>query len=725
MKNREKRDLYRKVINYLISNNLMPAISILKELAGITQSEETLGVLEQEEQIYEQMVQYFIKNAPDPQREALKDDIRRKLFSFADILFSKALSSDSHDNLYMQRKRYSKGAGITAGNIAELDKTIKELSKDNLRTFETVMDKLFYNIWLCDKFNKTQIDVLKSYVLDPESSHSLSSVIVSAIILNTLEKFQQDNWMLLADIYQSQIPQLWQRALFGMMLIIIRFDHRLELYPETGSRLKLLASGHEFIDHLEKVAVQLVRTGDTEKVTRKIQEEIIPEMMKLAPKIQDKLNQDQLIQDETGEEKNPDWEKFFEDSPEIYEKMEELNKLQSEGVDLFADTFMRLKNFPFFQFVSNWFFPFDHKHPSLHEPEENGYGSVSVAEFLEIFSETPFMCNSDKYSFSFNILNMPEEQKRMLLGAITGEMKEMIKVHDSDELVKKIKGEEVFHQYAQDIYRFFKVHPSNSETEDPFSMQRQLYQCKVLKPIFEQNLYLARRIGEYYFQQDHFQHAVNVFTFLENEPQESPELFQKLAYCWQMTGDIDKALSYYKKAELFDSNALWNLRKIAWCYHLKSDTDAAIKAYKQAEIIAPDSYQIKRNIGNLYLQKEQIDEALHYYIKAEDLDKGNENSIRPVAWALFLKGELEAAEYHYEQIMDKDFNHNDLLNFGHVKFAKNELSAAHNLYKQSFMHRNNSPDSFVESFDNDRIHLEKLGVKPYEIAFMLDAVLSL
>ena len=722
MNTKQKRELYRRTISDISDNQLTEVFQRLKELALITSSGAEIAEIELEEEIYGQMIRYFILDAPDPKRDVLQNTMRKKLYSLTDNLFIRSLSAQPHDQWYIQRKKYYKGEFFKEQDLTELGNLIADANGMSLDSTEERLEKLFLSIWMSSGLTDYQLKTLKQYLTGGRHDITLGSVIVTALILHALEKFSSEVWMLLADIYESKTCQFWQRALMGMVLTIIRFDHRLNLYPEIENRLHLLSADEQFIGHLEKVSIQLVRTGDTEKVTRRIQEEIIPEMMKLAPKIQDKLSLDQMIKDEGGEEKNPDWEEFFEESPGIFEKMEELNKLQSEGVDLFISTFSKLKHFPFFHNSANWFLPFSHRHPGLIPSDTDDTQAEALRSFFEVFERFPVMCNSDKYSFSFNLVTMPEEQTQMITGALSGEMGEMIKLTESDGLLSSSTGTEVFHQFAQDLYRFFRVHPAHQETEDPFSMKKQLYQCSVTEKLFSQFPVLARRLGEYYFHHEHYDDAIILFSATEKEPQDNPELFQKLAYAWQMSGNLDKALDYYKKAELFDSNALWNLKKIAWCYHLQNNLDEAISAYREAERLAPDSVQIKLNIGNLLLQKGNWDEALFYYLDAEAMSPDNAKTLRPVAWCLFLKGELEASASYYGQIMEKAFNHNDLLNFGHVKFALSEKSEAFNLYRQSLKHRKNNRESFIDAFMSDKTHLIRLGLATHDIAFMLDAV---
>ena len=48
------------------------------------------------------------------------------------------------------------------------------------------------------------------------------------------------------------------------------------------------------------------------------------------------------------EDKNPEWETFFKESPDVYNKLEEFTNLQMEGADVFLGAFAMLKQFDFF-----------------------------------------------------------------------------------------------------------------------------------------------------------------------------------------------------------------------------------------------------------------------------------------------------------------------------------------------------------------------------------------
>lgn len=715
---------YTGILKSIASNRLIDAMTDLQMFAIETDADSVNITIEGERRLYEQMLGFFVKDAFDPARETFRDELCRRLLGHADGLFVRALSPTPAHQYHVWRYRLKDGLSTLDADLNTLEGWPTGFGNLSPAEQESRLDRIFHGIWHSESLTPDHLRRITETAVDEAFSDGPGVVLVTALILRGLDKFSPEVWMALAGLYETQTHQIWQRALLGMLLILIRHNHRLHLYPIIGKRLELLAETDSFTTQFELAATQLIRTGDTEKVSKRIQEEILPEMMKLAPKIQQQMNLDQLINDEMGEEKNPEWEKFFEDSPGIYQKMEELNQLQQQGADLFINTFSQLKTYPFFRIAINWFIPFKASHPALVPGFIDEATNNRLLEFFDIFGQFPVMCNSDKYSFCFNMSGMPEQQRNMMIGALSGEVAEALKLQADQELISDTAGAAVFHQFTQDLYRFLRVHPARRETVDVFSDQSQLYECQPISRLLDQNPHLARRIGEFYFQSEHYQHAIELFARPEQEPQDNPELFQKIAYAWQMCGNLDLALEYYRKAELFDSNALWNLRKIAWCYHLQNKIPEAIATYREAERLDPDSVQIKLSIGNLCLQNNDWSGALNAYREAELLQPDRDKTLRPVAWCLFLQGDLEAAAHYYQRIFEGHPNHNDLLNYGHVRLALNEKTLAYTLYQQSLSHRQSSPEAFVESFVNDTPHLIRLGVSSADAAFMLDAIIQ-
>src|SRR6056297_1969714 len=108
----------------------------------------------------------------------------------------------------------------------------------------------------------------------------------------------------------------------------------------------------------------------------------MPELWKMRSTLEDKLNIEDLLKDKMLEDKNPEWERVFQDTPGLYDKMEEFSNLQMEGSDVFLSAFAMLKRFPFFNEINNWFLPFY---------KENYYFAETFSEVKEGFDSSAFL----------------------------------------------------------------------------------------------------------------------------------------------------------------------------------------------------------------------------------------------------------------------------------------------------------------------------------------------
>ena len=103
---------------------------------------------------------------------------------------------------------------------------------------------------------------------------------------------------------------------------------------------------------LRAITLKFIISRETEKITRKLQDEIIPDMMKLNSSLAKKINLNDLTPDKLGDEMNPEWKNaFMENDEEINKKLMEFNELQKDGADVLHSAFIHLKDYPF---SGNW-----------------------------------------------------------------------------------------------------------------------------------------------------------------------------------------------------------------------------------------------------------------------------------------------------------------------------------------------------------------------------------
>jgi tetratricopeptide (TPR) repeat protein len=504
-----------------------------------------------------------------------------------------------------------------------------------------------------------------------------------------------------------------ERATTGIVLFLRKYNNRLHLYPGLIERLNLLAEDPKFIHRIRHILLQFILSRETEKITQKIKEELLPEMMKIGPKIRDKIKLDDWLSDAGMEDKNPEWQSLFEEAG-LQDKLQEFSELQMEGADVMHSSFIHLKNYPFFNEPSNWFLPFALPGDAI--------GNNEMMKLASVLSVSTLLCNSDKYSFFLSVSQMPESYRKMMIGqfsAESGAIKNMLK-EDLQDSSKTINYRT--RQYIQDLYRFYKLHPRKKDFEDIFEIKPEFYKVPLINRLIEDNDSLLI-IGEYYFNKNYFEEANDIFSMLLLSDPNNDILYQKKAYCLQMTGKLEEALDAYQKAELLNANNSWTIKKLAYCYRILKSPKEALHYYKKAEQLNPDNLSIQLNIGHCYMELKEYDQALKYYFKVEYLTKNKGKAWRPIGWCSFLAGKYPQALDYFNRMIESNPNSTDYLNAGHVQFVLGKNKEALRLYRLAWEKSALSQAEFMDTFSHDVPDLLQAGVNEDDIPFILDSLL--
>ena len=732
MTEKEQNIQYALICHHLTERKLKPAFDQLETL--ITKSEQPLLLDEWRnlEQTYSYMLKYTVEGIKDPERQKIYRGLIVSSFNLLDKVYDGVRQKYS-SSLEFEKKRSFESRIDFGGFLSELENfeldddlenllseadVLREKSMSDATELQDKFVRLFYHIWFANTLSDEESTFLKSFYQSELIAVPYKSFITSSVLLSLIRYFDTKKFSVLFDAYENEFPEISQRAMIALLLAIYQYDDRLEFYPSITSRLKLLNEHPDFKRNLETVIIQFIRSKETEKIQKKITDEIIPEMIKISPNLKDKINLDSLMDESLGEDKNPEWEKIFEDSPGLMNKMEEFSEMQMEGADVFMSSFSMLKMFPFFSEFTNWFMPFFTSNPEIGNSID--LNDEVNSRFIKAIDLAPILCNSDKYSFCFSLKNLPAENREFMAEGMKAEMDQFSELQDDEALTDPgKKAGLVSNQYIQDLYRFYKLHPRKSGFEDIFSWRFDFHNKKTLGEILKEDETILRNIAEYYFSKNYYREAAEVFDYLL-KLEKSGELYQKLGYCYQQLNDFDTALETYKKAELYDLNRKWNLNKIALCYRNLKQPEKALEYYREAEKLEEDNLNIQLNIGHCLLELGKFEEALKSYFKVEYLAPGNKKVWRPIGWCSFLVGKKQQAEKYFQKLVDDEPNKHDLMNMGHVQWSLGKRKVALDFYKQSINYGRFTESEFFKVFEDDLPHLIEQGIDSDDVPIMLD-----
>ncbi len=734
MTEKQLKNKYREICDNLAARRLKPAFDLLEKLIhdnGLVTFTDEYRKLEE---TYHYMLKYTVEGIQDPERQKIYRKLIVSVYELADKV-NEALRIKYSSSVEYEKKRVFEEniirdfpGALSALEDFYLDKELKSLiesgeikttdPKEEAQNHQKEVVRLFYHFWFSNELSSEEATFLKAFFSSTQILDSYKAFIVSALMMSLQRYFCPEKFNMLFELYDSEDNEINQRALTALLVNFYRYDSRMQYYPAITGRLKMLNEEPGFKRNLERIIIQFIRSKETEKIQKKIKDEIIPEMIKISPNLKDKINLDSLMDDSSLDDKNPEWEEIFKDSPGLMDKMEEFSELQMEGADVFIGSFSMLKLFPFFNEITNWFIPFFADNPQIAEGIDVNNNLTQT--FIKTIDSAPILCNSDKYSFCLSIQNLPEDNREFMAQGMKAEMDQFNEIGKDEEMTSPGKQAEfISNQYIQDLYRFYKLHPRKSGFDDIFNWRFDFHNSETIGAILKEDPKILRNIAEYYFGKNYFDEAVEIYNYLLTF-EKSGEIYQKIAFCYQKMGIYTRALENYKKAELYELNKLWNLKKIALCYRNLKQPANALEYYRQAEKLDPENLNIQLSIGHCLLELEKFEEALKCYFKVEYLSPGNKKVWRPIGWCSFVSGKKEQAGKYFQKLIDDSPNQHDLMNMGHVEWSLGNRKEALDFYKKSIEKKDFTEPEFFDVFEEDLHFLLEQGVDAEDVPIMLD-----
>lgn len=721
------RNIHKRIEKLLCQSRMKEAIDeILSQISEESNWQIYTQIVEIQN-AYSYMLEYMRKGMPDPNRETLFREMVGKLLIINDLI---ALQSSTqtlysqHSKIYnnnidtrsIQMKFAENRANREVLNLVPSNQSgnvNKQLSKEH----EELLHRTFYNLWTINNWDRNKSNDIYELLTNKEIALNDRATLLSAITLGLMQCFEEQRAILLCRLSHCDETEISIRALVGLIITIIQFDKRIEYYPQLRTALESLNDDNVISTRIRNIQIQLLRCRETQKIDRKMREEIIPAMLKNPNLGSGKLGVD-IMKEIDEEEQNPEWKAWIEQD-NIKDKLDEMARWQIEGADVYMSTFSQLKRYPFFEELCNWFRPFDCEAPQLAEivPKE----AAKNKTLLGAICSSRFFCNSDKYSFCLTFGQIPKEQREMMMQQL-GESKEAAEdgPDTSSSIPKEKDAELTSNQYIQDLYRFFKLSRHKREFSDPFLQSLNLLDSSNL--LFLINDFQAiLHTFNYLIDKEYYAEAINAGTKYENESSHcDAQFYQKLGYAHQKEGNIKKAIAYYTKADIISPDSLWTMRHIAQCYRLSGDYENALHYYTATQEIAPDNLTLLLQMGECMAMLKRYNEAFELFFKVEYLNPSSTRATRAIAWCSFLAGKEEQARNYYTKLtQSKKAGFEDYLNAAHVEFTSNHTERAIELYDTARI-KCGSLDKLLEAIDNDRVILIEHGANEFELQLLRD-----
>lgn len=631
---------------------------------------------------YEYMLKYFLTGAEDPGREEMLADLKAQLFELADMTDRRRLLPLSADTYFATRRILDYRHATMADLLIEYQKETETQKAWLTPKIEELLSTIFQNIWTLEIGRAEDLRLARDFALQMEQTdRMLPMMIVAALYMGLNAWYDHHKLLTLISIYESTLSEVVAaRSLTAILLIVSQYRDRVEADRQVKIRLQGLSESLITYRRLREVVRLLLRARDSERISAKMQSELLPGMMNIDPQILRKLQEEADVNPEELLGQNPEWEEMLEKSG-MTEKLREFMDLQMEGADVMLLPFSNLKSFPFFGNVANWFLPFNSR---LSRFEKSDLKDLLQEDspLAEVLHVDRMMCDSDKYSFVFGLESMPSEKRQAFANHIKASSQQLQEMRES---LPKGSGTPEFDQeadkFVRNIYRFFKLNPKRGEYADPFESFPDFADLPVLGAIIQEEE-IVELIATFYFKRGYYQNAVPMLRRLISKQGGDYHLWEKLGYSLERIGGHDKeVLECYAKAELFNPDSKWlNLRlgnvysrlgnwKLAEEYLLKSLADTS------------DPAELRR-MASVCTHQQKYDEALKYLYKSEYLVPGDISTLIEISRLEMLEGNFEKALKRVESLPEKDLPVEGILLKGHLEFLRGDYRRAADNYRK-------------------------------------------
>lgn len=680
---------------------------------------------------YQRMVEYMMKGFQDPEREKLYRQLLCRIYRIIENLdiswrcknqniYVEAFQKTNHLNMshvFIQDvlERFVSDVAMLS---LEPEETSQTHSDELYQRHAAFTDRLFNALFISLQWNSADEQFYTKLLLSPTVDIIDQQLMVSAISLACMNMFDIHKLNVLAAVcQQAEDVKLRQRALVGLMFSMN--DHPLFAEEQQAIINQLTDNGEnqDAIRELQKLQIQVFYCMNAEEDNRKIQNDIMPSIMKNNNFTITRHGIEEKEDDPMEDILNPDAaDKAME---ELEESIQQMVKMQQNGSDVFFGGFKQMKRYPFFDDFSNWFCPFYSKHPRLQNIRER----IKLEAFLNKFNQNNPFCDSDKYSFVYAFSSIVDQlpegiRETFYTGGDMGE--EMFNTSN-------LKPTYVRHRYLQDLYRFFRIYKYRNELENPFGKEDEatsnVSAFFLTLPVFDDDKFhaLKNNLGTFFYKQKRYE-ELRLLLSTYNDEENTNYLFLKAS------SDIKSGL-YEKAADVLeqilskgdDTGALKSYARVSM---LLERYQQAADSYRKLQLLIPDQKNYLLNEALALLQLGQKQEAVEKVYQCDFQYPNDESVQRVLAWVLLNSGKVEQAVDIYHRLLEQDPIYEDYVNAAYGVWILGDVSTAVSYFQQSLnlLSEGKNASSLKQEINKDRQLLMDHGIAPIDLHIMLGLI---
>lgn len=708
------------------AGRLAEAIDTVRALPSSVRDYTITSDLDRAAEHYRYMLRYFADGASDPGRRDSYDELRADLRRIVDRCTRRMMAESTSSLYYNTLRTLGVHPERTIADAATERQKIREQlaatfdinnAAAELRRRNNACEiELFERIWTV--FPMTGDDRLTVRSLlesDSAADHNLRMRLIAAAGLGLMEFYDTARFELLADVLDTSADEREALAATCWILLAL-FRYRKRRHPHSvRARIKAASEHPLWQRRVRSVYLELLRSRDTERVTRQVRDEMMPDIMRLGKDIFNR-NIPAVDENDSGEiEINPEWEEKMRQTG-LYDRMREFSEMTSEGADIFMGAFSHLKNYPFFNRIQGWFTPFDEGDSDVSAALEG-----EMASLVDMLTRMPMPCDNDKFSILFSLQATPADKREIVARQIDSNRHAM---EQNGMLDNADAGNTAaVRAYVQNIYRFYKLYNRRTEFFDPFARGIFLQDIDLLDSAVRNadTLYAA---AELLFKIHAWDDARQCYQLLGDIEEPSAEIYQKTAYCLEQTGRYAEAAEHYGYSDLMDGTNAWTLTRLAHTLSQSGQPERALNVLERLVAMKPDDNDVRHRMAYTLIQCGKYDRAsaLLRELAGSDVSAADRTLLRALAWSTFVAGDADASRGYYHEILARGAAAEDYLNMGHLAWAESRMADAIRLYRRYTVEAGCDLAALERAIRDDMPALAAYRLNLSDLPLILDAI---
>ena len=731
-----KEDTFNEIAGQLLSHRLGKAIKMMDNFLLSHPGHPATEPFHLYASHYELLKGYWTSGYDDPQRDQLYQDLLHRFYVLMAAMTQHECNRRSSYRSTIRRMalQFRKDWSLTAvkGELENFvsDMALLSLEPENVQAeksrtlyeqHQRLLCHLFNYMLTSELWHTADAETCMDILLSPTVDSIDQQLIVSSITLAALNLFDIHKFKTLVRVYQQSTDErVRQRALVGWALVADA--GKSSIYPEVKDIIALACEDENCCKELAELQMQMVFCMEAEADTRRIQDEIMPDLLKNS---HIKITRQGLVdadEDTLEDILHPDAAE--QNMEKMEESMKKMADMQQQGADIYFGGFSQMKRFPFFNEAGNWLMPFYPQHPGI----STIWNKTRGRKFLHLITKLGAFCDSDKYSFVLAFEMVLDRLPASMLSMI--EQGEAVPMPVGGEVAPETQHDPAFIRriYLQNLYRFFKIYPSRSEFRNPFgtlSEQEFLFFCN---PLFcdtdLQGSYV--KLASFLLKRKMHKETAKVLACC-TAGSKSFQYYMMMGLLAsrnviELTDDLPRVSDCYRQALSLQPDNEKALAGLARACFNEHDYEQSLTCYERLLSLHEGSASHELGRAVCLLNMKRYEEALQ---KLFQLDYEQPDSMavkRSLAWALTVNNKFEQAEKIYGQLLNENpVQTVDLLNYGYCLWFQHRHQQAADMFRR-LLSGSDAIDIVQEFTQVEAELIRERGISEVEVQLMLDLI---